>query len=95
MFAGWLSRRNGTEKLRPPALRQLARPGWRPRPVLSQEQDQFVERFARFGGDLDSGETLVRPFFANLNFGNLEIRAVGQNLIQHFRQNERIDNVPP
>ena len=62
--------------------------------VLSQAQDQFVERFARFGRDLDSREALVRPLFANLYFGDLEIRAVSQNLIQHLRQNERIDNVP-
>jgi hypothetical protein len=63
-------------------------------PVLSQAQNQFVERFAAFGRDLDSCEAWIRPLFANLDFSDLKIRAVGQNLIQHLRQNERIDNVP-
>jgi hypothetical protein len=54
-------------------------------PVLSQAQDQFVERFARFGRDLDSREALVCPLLADLDFGDPKIRAMGQNLIQHLR----------
>ena len=56
--------------------------------VLSQSQNQFVERFTGFGRDFNSRETLVRPLFADLDLPDLEIRAVGQNLIQHLGQNE-------
>ena len=61
--------------------------------MLSQPQDQLIERFARFGRDLDSRKALVSPLFPNLDLTNLEIRAVGQNLIQHLRQNKRINDV--
>ena len=63
------------------------------RPVLSQAQDQLVERFACFGRDFDSREALIRPFFADLDLANLKIRAAGQDLIQHLWQNERVNDV--
>jgi hypothetical protein len=46
-----------------------------------------------FGRDFDSREALVGPLFSDLDLANLEIRAVRQNLIQHLRQNERINNM--
>ena len=61
--------------------------------VLSQAQNQFVERFARFGRHFDSGKALVRPLFADLDLANLKIRAASQNLIQHLWQDERIDDM--
>jgi hypothetical protein len=61
--------------------------------VLPQSQNEFVERFPGFGRDFDSREALVGPLFSDLDLANLEIRAVRQNLIQHLRQNERINNV--
>ena len=62
--------------------------------VLSQTQNQFIKRFARFGRHFNSGKALVGSLFANVDLSNLEVRAVGQNLIQDFWQNERIDNMP-
>src|SRR5260370_10309330 len=61
--------------------------------MLSQSQNQFVKRFTGFGRDFDSGETLIGPLFSDLDLANLKIRAVRQDLIQHLRQNERINNV--
>jgi hypothetical protein len=61
--------------------------------VLSQSQNQFVERFSGFGRDFDPREALIGSLFSDLDLANLEIRAVGQNLIQHLRQNKRINNV--
>jgi hypothetical protein len=61
--------------------------------VLPQSQNEFVERFSCLGRDFHSREALVRAFFPNLDLANLEIRAVRQDLIEHLRQNERIDNV--
>jgi len=61
--------------------------------VLPQPQNEFVERFSCLGGDLHSREALIGAFFSDLDLANLEIRAVRQNLIEHLRQNERIDNV--
>src|SRR5439155_8893393 len=62
--------------------------------VLPQTQNQFVERIGCFGGHFDARKALVRSLFANIDFSNLEVRAVGQNLIQHLWQNERVDNMP-
>jgi hypothetical protein len=62
--------------------------------VLAKAQHQFVKRFACFGGHFNPREALVRTFFPNFDFADLEIRAVSQNLIQNFRQNERINNMP-
>ena len=43
---------------------------------------------------LDPGKTLVRPLLPNFDVDNLKVRAARQNLIEHFGQNEGIDNVP-
>ena len=61
--------------------------------VLSQAQNQFVERFARFGRHFDSGKALIRALFADLDLADSEISAAGQNLIQHLRQDKRIDDM--
>src|SRR5207249_3635543 len=47
----------------------------------------------RLSRDLDSCEALVGTFFADLDLAYLEICAVSQNLIQHLRQNKRIDDM--
>ena len=61
--------------------------------VLSQSQNQFVERFTGFSRDFDAREALIGPLFSDLDLANLEIRAVRQDLIQYLGQNERINNV--
>jgi hypothetical protein len=62
--------------------------------VLAKTQHQFIKRFACFGGHFNPREALVRAPFPNLDLADLEIRAMGQNLIQNLRQNERINNMP-
>src|SRR4029453_8830822 len=61
--------------------------------VLPPSQNELVERFSCLGRDFHSREALVHAFFPDLDLANLEIRAVRQNLIEHLRQNKRIDNV--
>jgi hypothetical protein len=61
--------------------------------VLPQPQNEFVERFSCLGGDFHSREALVRAFSSDLDLADLEIRPVRQDLIEHLRQNERIDNM--
>ena len=61
--------------------------------LLAKPQDQLVQRFACFGGHFDSGKALIRAFPTDLNFSNLEVPAMRQNLIQHLRQDERINDV--
>src|SRR5205823_9436014 len=62
--------------------------------VLAKAQHQFVKRFACFGGHFNPREALVRASFANLDLADLEIRTMGQNLIQNLRQNKGINNMP-
>ena len=62
--------------------------------VLSQTQNQFIERFARFSRHFNSGKALVGSLFADVDLSDLEIGAMGQNLIQDFWQNERVNNMP-
>jgi hypothetical protein len=61
--------------------------------LLAKPQDQLVQRFACFGGHFDSGKALIRALPTDLNFSNLEVPAMRQNLVQHFRQDERINDV--
>src|SRR4029077_11697044 len=62
--------------------------------LLTETQDQLVQRLACFGRHFDSGETLVRSLSADIDLSNLEVPAARQNLIQHLRQNQRVDNMP-
>jgi hypothetical protein len=62
--------------------------------LLTETQDQLVQRLACFGRHFDSRETLVGSLSADIDLSNLEVRAVGQNLIQHLRQNQRVDDMP-
>src|SRR6266566_6232320 len=57
-------------------------------PVLAKTQPQFIKRFACFGGHFNPREALVSASFPNLDLADLEIRTMGQNLIQNLRQNE-------
>jgi hypothetical protein len=52
--------------------------------VLAKAQHQFVKRVACFSRHLNPREALVRSFFPNFDFADLEIRAMGQNLIQNL-----------
>lgn len=61
--------------------------------VLSQTKDQFVQRVVGIGGNFDSRKALVFTLLADLDLGNLKTGAAGHNLIQHFGQDQRIDNV--
>ena len=55
---------------------------------------QFIKRFACFGRHFNPREALVRASLPDLDLADLEIAAMGQNLIQNLRQNERINNMP-
>ena len=55
--------------------------------MLPQAQDQIIERFTRFRRHFNSRETLVGTLLSDFNLRDLEIRAPGQNLIEHLRQN--------
>ena len=63
--------------------------------MLSQSQNQFIERLARLCRDLDARKALVGTLLADLDLADFEIRAVSQNLIEHFRQDQRINDVSP
>src|SRR5882762_1540390 len=54
--------------------------------LLAKRQDQLVQGFACFGGHFDSGKALIRAFPTDLDFSNLEVRAMRQNLIEHLWQ---------
>src|SRR5262249_39884538 len=62
--------------------------------MLAKAQHQFVKCLTCFGGYFNPCEALVRTSFPNLDLADLEIGAVGQNLIQNLRKNERINNMP-
>ena len=62
--------------------------------LLAKTQDQGVQRLACLGRHFDSGKALVRSLFADIDFSNPKVATVGQNLIQHLWQDQRIDNVP-
>src|SRR5215510_4923668 len=53
--------------------------------LLAKPQDQLVQCFACFGGHFDSGKALIRAFPTDLDFSNLEVSAMSQNLVQHLR----------
>ena len=94
-FAGYLSERRellavATRRIGPVGIPEMRHFG----PVLAKTQDQPVKRLAGFRGYFNSGKALVRPLLANFDLGNFEIRAVGQNLIQHLRQNQRVNDMP-
>ena len=61
--------------------------------MLPQAKDQFIERLVCLRGDLNSRETLVRPLLPDLYLRDLEAGAMGQDLIQHLGQDQRIDDV--
>src|SRR4029453_12843997 len=61
--------------------------------LLAKPQDQLIQRFACFCGHFDSGKALIRAFPTHLDFSNLEVPAMRQNLVQHLRQDERINDV--
>src|SRR5205823_12176363 len=62
--------------------------------LFAQERDQAVEDLLRWCRDLDPGKTLVRAFLANAEFNGVKSGAASHDLIENFRQGERIDNVP-
>ena len=62
-------------------------------PLLPKPQDQLVQRFTCFSRHFDSGKALIRAFPTDLDFSDLEIPAMSQNLVQHLRQDERINDV--
>src|SRR5262249_33156262 len=62
--------------------------------LLTKTQDQFVERFDCLGGHLNSGKTLIGPFLSDVDLSDLKVGPAGQNLIQHFWQDEGINNMP-
>ena len=61
--------------------------------LFAQTLDQFVQFRFRGRGDLDSSKTRVDPLLADFEFNNVKSRSPGHNLIEHFGQSERIDNV--
>jgi hypothetical protein len=61
--------------------------------LLPKPKDQLVQRFTCFSRHFDSGKALIRAFSTDLDFSDLEIPAMSQNLVQHLRQDERINDV--
>jgi hypothetical protein len=61
--------------------------------MLPQAQDQIIERFTRFRRYFNPRKTLVGTLLSDFNLRDLEIRTSGQNLIEHLRQNQGIDDV--
>ena len=61
--------------------------------VLTQTQDELIE--CRVGGsrDFNPGETLVDALLTDLDLVDFESAAGAEDLIEHLRQNERIDDV--
>jgi hypothetical protein len=56
--------------------------------VLAQSQHDIVEEFVRRARDFDPGVTLVHPVLPDLDLADLEIAALGQDLIEDFRQDQ-------
>src|SRR5262249_48255054 len=54
--------------------------------LLAKPQDQLVQGFACFSGDFDSRKALICAFPTDLDFSNLEVPPMRQNLIEHLRQ---------
>ena len=63
------------------------------RAVLAKPQHNFVEDFVGRRRDLDAGVALIDAVLADLDFADLEVAALGQDLVEHLRQDQRIDNV--
>src|SRR4030095_1005933 len=61
--------------------------------MLPQSQNEFIKRFARWRRNLDACKALIRAPLADLDLGDLEIRAARQDLVQHFGQNKRVDDM--
>jgi len=63
------------------------------RALLAQAIDQFVQFGPARRRNFDSSKAWVDPFLANLELDDVESGPTRYDLIQHFRQRERIDNV--
>src|ERR1700680_2296124 len=61
--------------------------------VLPKSQDELIERFVGWTGNLDPSVTLVGAPLADFDLPDFEISTGAKNLIEDLRQNQRIDNV--
>src|SRR5450432_320275 len=61
--------------------------------MLPQAQNQIVKCGRRGPSYFDPRKALVGPVFADLDLGDFETAAVGDDFIEHLGQNERIDDV--
>src|SRR5438552_16438243 len=61
--------------------------------VLPESQDEFIERFVGWTGNLDPSITLVGAPLADFDLPDFEISAGAKNLIEDLWQNQRIDNM--
>ena len=61
--------------------------------VLTQTQDELIECLVSGSRDLNPCETLVDALLADFDLVDFETAARAEDLIEHLRQNERIDDV--
>src|ERR1700730_15759033 len=61
--------------------------------MLPESQDEFIERFMGWTGNLDPSVTLIGAPLADFDLPDFEISAGAKDLIEDLWQNQRIDNV--
>jgi hypothetical protein len=65
------------------------------RAMLAKPQDDIVKSLVRRRRDLDPSLTLIDTILADLDFANLEIASLGQDLIEHLRKDQGINDMAP
>src|SRR6202030_1458499 len=61
--------------------------------MLPESQDELIERFMGWTGNLDPRVTLIGAPLADFDLPDFEISAGAKNLIEDLWQNQRIDDV--
>jgi hypothetical protein len=61
--------------------------------MLPESQDEFIERFMGWTGNLDPSVTLIGAPLADFDLLDFEISAGAKDLIEDLWQNQRIDDM--
>jgi hypothetical protein len=61
--------------------------------LFAQTFNQLVERCFGRSGDFDLRTTWVDPLLANFKIYDVKSCSLGDNLIEHLRQSQRVDDV--
>jgi hypothetical protein len=61
--------------------------------MLPKSQDELIERFMCWTGNLDPSVTLIGAPLADFDLPDFKISAGAKNLIEDLWQNQRIDDV--